>query len=753
MTFTAPASDQGSAPSPRFPRSIFSVSRTEVDQVPLAVKQGISDQDTLLDAELSGYLFIVGPAGSLDSPWDSDHPCLLNPTRDGYTPLYNGDGMIYRIQFDQGQAYLKTKLAQPISFIADEIVHDNPAYPNLNFQNFGIARNSIYLGASTQLSVTLTPVRFEDDAPYRLLLTVDLGRPHEIDPVTLEMVQPIGGNPEWKAVNPLFANFPFPLAMSCAHPGFDFERKELYTINLGRSISGFLPTLRQLLQHIPALKQVLKCPNFLSDADLFPDPRAIAHQFWHWLSDGVESLIRTGYAPSQSLEETWEWIVQAIDALDDKDYVELLRWRGEATKGDCSTPVLDRWQIVLEDGSPLKIQQTLHQLWVTKHFIVLVDTAFKISLEELLPFEHSEWIGDVEALFRDLADNPQLADTPVYLIRRDALEPPKSQTAQIPTVEARRLIIPREIAHYVVEYDDQYGIVLHTVHSCATDAAETLRHFDRSAFDNPSPPLLAGMLCDGLDLNWIGSYVINPNASGDKALRPYLIQRDYCWGDPVYAYRNMTLEPSDQIDDMYWIFFGGWEELLSKYVADLYAPYKYRTVCIEDALTANREGRATTLCRVHIERYLNADQALELKLATPDFYTFPPGHFANSPQFIPRQQANSTTTQGYITCLVFFEPEDGRHSKELWIFDADHLSQGPKYRLCSSHLNCGFTIHTTWLPEVASPPPAHYSVRTDFEPLVSKLVHQYQRSWLPEHHHIAEQLRNLFDQIYQRFNE
>lgn len=745
MTFTAPGSNQSSASSPRFPRSIFSVSRIEVDQIPFTVKHGLTDQETSLDSGLAGCLFIVGPAGSLDSPWDPRHPCLLNPTRDGYTPLYNGDGMIYRIQFEQGQAYLKTKLAQPVSYIADEIVHDNPCFPNLNFANFGIARNSIYLGASTQLSVTLTPIRFQAEDPYRLLLTVDMGRPHEIDPVTLEIVQPIGSNQEWKAVNPLFANFPFPLAMSCAHPSFDFERKELYTINLGRSISRFLPTLRQVLKHFPALQQILKNPaSTSSSTDPLQVPKQLVHQLWHWFSDGVDSLIRSGYSQSQSVEDAWQSLVQAIAALDDDDYVELLRWRG----GDR----FDRWQIVLEDGTPLKIQQTLHQLWVTKHFIVLVDTAFKISLEELLPFEHNEMIGEVEALFRDLANDPQLADTPIYIIRRDNLEEPWQDTSQPRTVEARPLTIPREIAHYVVEYEDRDGIVLHTVHSCATDAAETIRHFDRSAFNDPNTPLLAGMLCDGMDINWIGSYVINPNAKPEEALTPCLIKRDYCWGDPVYAYRNMTLEPSDQIEDMYWIFFGGWEELLSEYVADLYKPYKYRTVCVDDALNANREGRAATLSHVHIERSLNANQELELRLTTPDFYTFPPGCFANSPQFIPRQGGDGSFTDGYITCLVFLSPEDGSHPKELWIFDASHLSQGPKYRLCSPQLNCGFTIHTTWLPEVAPAPPSSYNVRQDFEPLVNKLVQQYQHSWLPEHHQVAEQLQALFEQIYQRFN-
>jgi hypothetical protein len=564
-------------------------------------------------------------------------------------------------------------------------------------------------------------------------------------------VQPIGLNREWKAVNPLFANFPFQLAMSCAHPSFDFERKELYTINLGRSIAGFLPTLRQVLRHIPGLEHISKPPAKPSSTDPLQTPKQVWHQAWHWFSDGVESLIRAGSHQAQSTQDKWQSIVQLIDAIDNDDYVELLRWRGAESGGAGDPLCFDRWKIVLENGRPLKIEQTLHQMWATKNFIVLIDTAFKISLEELLPFEQSEMIGDVEELFRDVADIPQLADTPVYIIRRDDLEEPWQSAPQPRTVTARRLTIPREIAHYVVEYEDKDGIVLHTVHSCATDAAETIRHFDRSPFGDPHTPLLAGMLCDGMDINWMGSYVINPNGAGAAALKPCLIKQDYCWGDPVYAYRNMTLEPSAQIDDLYWVFFGGWEELLSDYVSNLYSDYKYRTVCVEDARQANRDGQAATLCRVHIERSVNGDQGLELKLTTPDAYAFPPSHFANSPQFIPRQGGDGSPTDGYVTCLVFSEPGEGDHGKEIWIFDAAHLSQGPKYRLGSNQLNFGFTIHTTWLPEIASPPPNHYSVQADFEPLVSKIIKGYQQSWLPGHHHIADQLRALVDQIYQRF--
>lgn len=129
------------------------------------------------------------------------------------------------------------------------------------------------------------------------------------------------------------------------------------------------------------------------------------------------------------------------------------------------------------------------------------------------------------------------------------------------------MIIPREIAHYVVEHEDTDGIVIHTVHSCACDAAETIRSFDKSVYNdveiNNRLQNLTGSLVSGMDVDVIGCYVIDPaKLPSSNAVKSSLIERDFSWGNPVYAYREMTLKEPEKIDDIYWIFFGAWEELL-----------------------------------------------------------------------------------------------------------------------------------------------------------------------------------------------
>lgn len=724
----------------RFPQAMLSVSREEFDALQLTVKQGLTETTTELPKDLTGYVFIVGPAGSVDSPANPHSPEIVYPSKNGWNPLYNGDGMLYRICFENGKAHFKTRIAKPLSYWADKYIYENSNYANLRFRDFGIARASIALGVTSQLSVTLTPFRKNQVDPYRLLITVDMGRSYEVDPNTMEVVQPIGLIKDWKAVNPLFPTQPFPLSMSCAHPCFDFNTGELFTINLGRSISSFLPTLRQLLYQIRIVTKPLKKSVGLRKTTNPLDG------LLEWLSNLYKNILKAflslAKAIYQLIEKIYKILLEIFNAFAKDDFVELVCWRGEEN--------FDKWKVVLPNGKPIKVKQTLHQMGLTKNYIVLADTAFKIALEELLFAEKCEFIEEIEVLVRELTDIPQLADTKVWIVPRKELIPGKE------TVTAQEVIIPREIAHYVVEYEDADGIVIHTVHSCACDAAETIRSFDKSVYKdveiNNRLQNLIGVLVSGMDVDLIGCHVINPaKLPSSDALKSSLIERDFSWGDPVYAYREMTLKQPEKLDDIYWIFFGAWEELLPQFVWDIYKNYKHRQVPLHEVKAINQEGRASTLCRVHIERQKNAQQGLEVELTTPDYYEFPAGHFANSPQFVPRQGGDGSSTDGYLICVVLSDKNDGSNNSEIWVFDAANLKNGPQYRLCSEQINIGFTIHTTWLPEVVSPPKSDYDVREDYEPVVSEIVNKCLQSSDANTRKKGEEIRTLFDEIYQQF--
>jgi carotenoid cleavage dioxygenase-like enzyme len=249
MTTTPEASPVNTIPSaptsPRFPKSILSVSREEfygqdAEHQPLQLSI-----DGTLPSDLQGHVFIVSPVGSVDSASIPDTPIVL-PSADGWTPLYNGDGMIYRLDFDKadrGEVSLASRIAKPPCYYTDVATYQDPKFADLKFKNTGIARQSSTLGARNQLNTAFLPMQFGAEDRGRMLVTWDPGRPYEIDPKTLATVTPMGSNAEWKSVNPFLSKVvsgPFPLVVSSAHPCFDSHTHQVFTVNVGKSLSTLL---------------------------------------------------------------------------------------------------------------------------------------------------------------------------------------------------------------------------------------------------------------------------------------------------------------------------------------------------------------------------------------------------------------------------------------------------------------------------------------------------------------------------------
>ena len=89
---------------------------------------------------------------------------------------------------------------------------------------------------------------------------------------------------------------------------------------------------------------------------------------------------------------------------------------------------------------------------------------------------------------------------------------------------------------------------------------------------------------------------------------------------------------------------------------------------------------------------------------------------------------------------------DWSSNSEIWIFDANNLRQGPLYKLSHPQLNFGFTIHTTWLKEIAPARPSSYKVEDDFRELVSQTSKSLGKK-------IGSKVKELFQSIYQQFDK
>lgn len=309
-----------------------------------------------------------------------------------------------------------------------------------------------------------------------------------------------------------------------------------------------------------------------------------------------------------------------------------------------------------------------------------------------------------------------------------------------PEVEAvaQKVVIPLEACHFLVDYENPDNkITLHVAHICAWDVAEWLRNYDRSPYPNSSvPPHLYGTQQGEMDISRMGRYVIDANTLGNNPnIESKVISDPVCtWGAGLFAYRERL--PSGmtppKLDNIYWISFGLWKDLMTDFMYQLYKNYDYQGVLPrEKVLELAAEGRPACLYRLNT----SSNQSM----AIADYYCFPASHMVLSPQFVPRSDDESSTN-GYITCTVFTPDRS-----EIWIFDASKLNAGPLCKLHHDKFNIGLSLHTAWLPNIG-PRQAEYkiSVWEDYFNLVDNLPHS------PE---IKKEIEELFvREVYPHFS-
>ncbi len=664
------------------PESLLTARRDELSDLTL----NLLDPDLPLPLDLYGHLFIVSTVGSVDSGG--------LPYTDG-TPLFNGDGMVYRLDFNQpGQVTVKTRLAQTPCFYADRATQTGTPDASRGFQNHGISRFSSSLGFRNQPNTAFVPLRFSGDERDRLLVTSDAGRPYELDTETLELVTPIGSNREWQPEGTKLS--PFLSVLTTAHPYFDAAKKEFLTVNYGRSIANFFA----MIPIVQAAKQLLQT--------LVSGLEAIAG--WVHLQGVVRWIIQLISKLVGKLLDGFFSLLSKLSGLSPEDFVYLMRWDGQ---GD-----LERWRLVLPDGSPVAISQGLHQIGVTRHYVVLIETAFIVGFAEVLSNPLPK-IKLIEQLFRRFLAKPPASTSRVYLVRRADLvngqHPARSEPEVKITVCPTEF--PMEVLHFATDYDDADGrITLHVGHWCAGDAAEWVRRFDRCA-DGKTPidPRLIGMHIRGTDIGRLSRYTIQ-SETGQVLESKTVLNDPATWGVALYTFRNdlPIQQPNDRIASVYWYSEGVFPELLTQFDLELFQDYRYRFVAIADLLKQTQSGQGRPACLLRLDT---------ATMTLADVYNFACGsesggasYVANSPQFVPRAGGSSDPTDGYIICTVFVTTRS-----EIWIFDARHLHQGPVCKLGHPDLVFGSTLHTAWLPTMGQRTAAYdVPVQADYESLVEE---------------------------------
>ncbi|GJD19499.1 hypothetical protein RIVM261_044550 [Rivularia sp. IAM M-261] len=658
--------------------------------------------DGYLPSDLYGHVFMVTPVGTVDS---------------GGLPFANGDsllcgdGMIYRLDFDcQDEVKLTTRIAKPPDYYADKATRPGSKYDKYRFRNHGITRFSLSLGVRNQLNTAFLPMKFSQDSQERLLVTYDAGRPYEIDTQTLEVVTPIGTNQEWQPELNGY-NAPFPAFLSTAHPAFDPHTQQMFTVNYGRSLAN-------LIDAIPFIYDLEQLPHELDEF------LAALGSFL-----GINFLKDIFDLFSQSFQAFSQIYVKFIEKLTNfkiDNFVYLICWDGKGA--------LERWKLILPNGVPLPINQSMHQIGITKDYIVLMDTSFTTGLEQVLnnPFPENK---KFETQLRNLLEGKVSPDSTLYIVRRADLKAGQFPAYDDQEVEVlvKKVVLPLETAHFLVDYDNPQGnITLNAAHICGMNVAEWVRQYDVSAYNsqNSVPSYLYGMENNETDIGRLGRYTINAE-TGDILSSHVISDMECTWGVELFAYPELcpkTGKPLECLEDIYWISFGLWKDLMTKFIVDTYRDYKYRQVPLSKVLNLAYKGVPAYLFRVHT----SPTEALEII----DRYKFPPGHITSSPQFIPRRDGEKPT-DGYIICTVCFE-----NKNEFWLFDADNLSKGSQCKLSHPSLDFAFTLHTAWLPTIGDRQSTYsINVRKDY----NELVHEASQK-IPD-------IKELFEkEIYPNFD-
>jgi carotenoid cleavage dioxygenase-like enzyme len=614
-----------------FPRSVLSASRAEFgdDRETQKAKQPalkllVKDEGKIPE-DLQGHVFIIGPVGSVNSPSQPGTEIVF-PARDGSTALYNGDGMVYRLDFNDlaGGVKFSSALMKTSCYYADIATFRQK---KLKFYNLGILRFSEKLGARNQLNTAFLPMKFSEEEGYRLLATWDIGRPYEIDPETLEVITPVGSNSEWRAMNPLMADlpfqppFPFPLVQGSAHPCFDFHTKEMFTVNTGRSLTTFISQLRSVIYGVlDAISWIKPHPPediiIQQPREVEEEKQAASENIFDKISGLFKNLIFAIYN-----------LFQAFNPFSNFTY--LVRWDG---KGN-----LQRWQLLQANGCPVKIEQSLHQFAITEDYIILIDTAFKMLIEEILPARSRKKYKSVEKFLRNVIDRQQLADNRVYIIRRDALKPDKKK------VRVQKAIIPRGTNHFIADYKNpNQEITLHMANMGTWDAAEWIRDIDESVWTSSeidNLEKLYGVIMGPTDISRLGCHIVNgetgelirsdltalyedcsPNKSeeGQEFKKEDNTYSQYTWGPALFT----CADTSKPLQDIYWSCLGCWPELLTKHGLELYKNYKYRDVTEDEVINLTKEGIQSNLLRLHIKPLTSVSES-EGRLEIQDVYQFP----------------------------------------------------------------------------------------------------------------------------------
>ena len=352
--------------------------------------------------------------------------------------------------------------------------------------------------------------------------------------------------------------------------------------------------------------------------------------------------------------------------------------------------------VIGRDGKAASLVATGHSFGITRNHIIIYDNSTRIEGSRILGLRTIE------------AQKNQIR---IWVMKR--AEFAKNQD----WIAADTLILNFDASDVMVDYDDFDNVItFYAQYLSATDKSEPMYAREKLLFGGKVRPELGGYVIAPLDVGGVVRAAVQVTTQGLREIKEFFhVTTDpkLTWDMNDPAYRGAFYFP-DRFEHIYWSAVGYRPEHVVVRAAEAYKNYPRRQLS-NDALPREAIGSAL----------LHQDcKTMEIV----DSYSFPAHMVMRSPQFVQKKgDLGSDATNGYIACGVVvntaFETNPSARGKELWIFDAQNLKQGPLCRLHHPDLNFATTNHMLWTPSIGPRPADAY--KADLRPFFEERLSQH----------------------------
>jgi len=329
---------------------------------------------------------------------------------------------------------------------------------------------------------------------------------------------------------------------------------------------------------------------------------------------------------------------------------------------------VEHW--VLEGVGPF---DSIHDVKTTRDYLVITD----------LPFVTEPFGPDPNRGRRPVGSSTQ-----VWIVSKRDLQ----RLAPGSSVPYRSLRIPMMSGHMALDYENLGSeITLHLSHHPLADLPFAIEPGDRcmgtgEEFD----AAYEGLAPIGQQPMGMGRYVIDAE-EGELRDSRIAVDVERFWGGALFTQNLSNGSSRDHVQNVWVSSLGFDPELISERWWRTYSE-QHENVFVAPR-DFPRDPVPAALARFDTE-----------KTELCDLFTFSDGTFAHPPTFVPRIDARDDT-DGYVVVPVH---RDG--DKELQIFDARRLADGPLARATAPGFNPPLLLHSWWSPRRSGARPSSYAV-------------------------------------------